>query len=310
MLTEAQIFLTRRCNLNCSYCKLTKRKLDELSLEDWLVGFKNLEKIGIKTVKILGGEPTVKTWFPELLDHLPEFNIKFALLSNSIFDKKILAKIKSSNLYGYFASVDSLNSGGKSSAGYKMLQELKNSNIEILAANVVITKENIFESFGTIEKLSKEGFFVNICTVQHTDNPYKEFSTNASEFKFEAKDRELLQTYSEMLYQMKKKNVKIAVSNDYIFGIPRYGIHGNWQCTAPLQLRIDADGGMMLCNEFRTSLAEKYNILDIDETYSDFLEEWQSVRSSIKCDGCYWSCFINAEANLKDKKQEFAYSVA
>jgi molybdenum cofactor biosynthesis enzyme MoaA len=61
-ITEAQIFLTRECNFSCHYCKLTKRKLNELSLEQWKDVFLFLEDIDIQTVKILGGEPTVKEW--------------------------------------------------------------------------------------------------------------------------------------------------------------------------------------------------------------------------------------------------------
>jgi len=82
IISHCQIFITRKCNISCRYCKLTKKKLEkELSINQWKIGFKNLEKIGIKTVKILGGEPTVVEGLEDLLKFINEnTNIKYVIL--------------------------------------------------------------------------------------------------------------------------------------------------------------------------------------------------------------------------------------
>lgn len=316
MITEAQIFLTRKCNLNCGYCKLVENQgLKELSLAEWIKAYSIMEELGIKTVKIMGGEPTIKKWLPDLLK---EVSIKTAILSNSIFSEETKNKIANAKLHGYFASVDSLSSLNefkdpvkKSISGYSMLKSLKSSKIPILAANVVINKFNFKEIPEIVQKLSDDGFYVNLCMVQHTNNTSKEFSkTNIKKsYIFTNEDKRELKSLSKKLLKMKRRGVKISIPETYIKNMVKFGIHCNWKCKKPSQLRIDSDGGLTLCNEYRTQLANDYNILDMTkDKYKEFLKQWSIVRKQIDCDGCFWSCFIQSEDNLKNKKLEFHYA--
>jgi len=317
MITESQIFLTRQCNLNCGYCKLPERKLKELNFEEWKQVFLNLEKLGIKTVKILGGEPTVKQWLPDLLKFINfNTNIKTALLSNSMFDDAMLERL-SQYLYGYYASVDCIegktNKGDpiiKSNSGYKMLNKMKKRGVPLLAANVVINKFNLFNIPKIVKQLSDEGYYVNLCTVQTTDNKEKEFSRYNinKKYVFKYSDLSDIIFVSYMLLEMKAKGYKISVPKEYIQSMYIFGINSNWKCDDIYQLRIDADGGMMLCNEYRTNLADKYNVLHMDkDKYKEFLNEWFVERNRINCDGCYWSCFIQAKHNIANNREEFHF---
>jgi len=319
MVTEAQIFLTRKCNMNCGYCKLTERQFEkELNLVDWMLAYRRLEQIGIKTVKLMGGEPTVKGWLPDLLRFASRTSIKTALLSNSHFDDDVRKKIADSLPWGYFASIDSLKSINahkdpvkKSMSGYGALQALKNTNIPLLAANVVINKHNYKDIPEIVQHLSDEGFWVNLCMVQHTKDEAKEFSRVKikSDYLFTEEDLPDLEFLSNKLVQMKKDRVKISVPYSYLTGITKYGIGCNWKCKQMSQLRIDADGGLMLCNEHRTDLANKYNVVHLNEiSFQKFLKDWDVVRSRTKCSGCYWSCFIQAEDNIGNSKLEFEYA--
>jgi len=317
-ITEAQIYLTRHCNLKCGYCKLVKSEIKDLSLQDWAHAYDNMERIGIKTVKILGGEPTLKKWLPDLLRYSLKKGIKTAVLSNSTFSDKTADTLAESGLWGYFASVDSLedlkidiSTSRKSRNGYGMLRYLQRKGVPLLAANVVIHRFNMHEIPDLVNKLSKEGFYVNLCTIQHTTNPNKEFSDSNMNRDYlipdNKKDDFIL--LSEKLLELKRLGLKISVPDIYLRNMPVYGIKNDWQCTNPLQLRIDSDGGLMLCNEFRTELADKYNIVSLTpEKYRSFSEEWKAARKSINCDGCYWSSFIQAEDNLKYNRLEFQYS--
>jgi len=308
MITEAQIFLTRRCNMNCGYCKLVNDTSKELEYRDWIKAWRVMELLGIKTVKIMGGEPTVKKWLPDLLKFASKTSIKTALLSNSCFDDEMRRQIADSLPWGYFASVDSLEQLNidkdpvkKSVSGYNMLKELKNSNIPLLAANVVINKHNIHQIPEIVKKLSDEGFYVNLCTIQHTKNE-REFSKNniKQDYIFTQEDSGQLYSLSNVLLQMKKDGYKISIPESYLRGMSTYGVGCDWQCSRPTQLRIDSDGGLMLCNEYRTRLAENYNILNMTyDKYDEFLDQWHVARKYVDCDGCYWSCFIQLKIILK-----------
>ena len=316
MITEAQIYLTRKCNLNCGHCKVPQRKLNELSLEQWKHTYRIMEKLGIKTVKLLGGEPTVKEWLPDLIKFSNTTSIKTAILSNSLFDEDTREKIAEAKPYGYFASIDSLNDlrdsddFKKSNSGYKILKSLSKSDIPLLAANIVIHRLNVTQVPDMVRKLSDEGFYVNLCTLQHTKDNDREFSrTNIDpDYMFILQDEFMLMCISTKLIEMKERNFRIAVPESYIEKFHSYGLRCNWQCKDPTQLRIDADGGMMLCNEYRTKLADNYNILRMtEEKYEEFLSQWYVARRHINCDGCYWSCFLQAEDNIKNSKLEFHY---
>jgi len=318
-ITEAQIYLTRDCNLRCGYCKLVKSEIGDISFQDWTNAYDNMEKIGIKTVKILGGEPTLKKWLPDLLQYSIKKKIKTAILSNSSFSDEVADRLVKSGLWGYFASVDSLkdlkidaSTSKKSRNGYSMLKYLQKKHVPLLAANVVINRINMYEIPDLVSKLSMEGFYINLCTIQHTTNSNKEFSDSNinKDYLIPLSKKNDFTLLSKKLLKLKKSGIKISVPDIYLENMPIYGIKNNWQCTYPLQLRIDSDGSLMLCNEFRTELLNKYNIVNLTlNDFRSFLNEWKIARKFINCDGCYWSSFIQAEDNLKNNKLEFQYFV-
>ncbi len=319
-VTEAQIYLTRECNLACGYCRLVgNRTLTELDLEGWRTAGRAMVRIGIKTVKILGGEPTVKEWLPELIAYYRKIGLKTALLSNSSFHESLIDRLSAAGLFGYFASVDSLadicrydeQSRTKSRNGYAMLRRMKQHGIPLLAANTVIHRNNLEEIPELVGRLSNEGFYINLCTVQHTGDPMREFSRvdTGGGSRFRKEDLPRLRTLSETLIALTKRGVRITVPSSYLAGIPRFAIDCSWQCGRLYQLRIDADGGLMLCNEYRTRLAAKYNITLLDKKgWESYQEEWVEERNAAACTGCYWSCFLHAEDNIHRGVEEFSYA--
>lgn len=320
-ITEAQLFLTRDCNLRCGYCNLVKsgdELWDELDIDGWKRAYDNMEDICIKTVKLLGGEPTVKPWFSDLIEYASQSMIKTALLSNSCFDDRTIEKLVKVGLWGYFASIDGLSNidiktvgedvAKKSHKGYLMLKKLKEKGIPLLAANVVINRQNIYEIPELVQRLSDEGFYVNLCIVQYT-NQQKEFSKPLKDrYRFNEEDREDLEKLAAKLIRMKDSGVRLSVPESYIKDMPLFGINSNWQCDDFYQLRVDSDGGLMLCNEWRTELADRYNITSLTpKKYKEFIHDWKEIRKKTACDGCYWSCFLQAKDNIEKEQLEFHY---
>lgn len=319
-ITECQIFLTRGCNLRCGYCNLAKKPLKkELSISEWEEAFKNLEKIGMKTVKILGGEPTILKGFEDLLRFINEkTSIRYAVLSNSMFDDKQIDSLVNAGMQGYFASVDSigdievLDKDGivKSQAGLNKLMEFKQRGIKLLGANVVISKKNLQDIPEIVKALSDNGIWVNLCPVIYGKGNDWEFRANVSdEFRFTDADIPEINNVVIKLLQMKYEGCKIAIPNSYLVNMSKYGIHSDWKCSELVQLRIDADGAFMFCNDIRGKVAKRYNILKMNrEKFEEFRKDWKKERKEIDCPGCYWSCFLTAEENLKKERSEFYYS--
>ena len=318
-ITECQIFLTRRCNLQCGYCKLARNPLKkELSINEWKKAFKFLEEIGIKTVKILGGEPTILEGLEDLLTFInEETSIKYAVLSNSMFNDEKIDSLVGAGMQGYFASVNGIEDVkdvdecgvAKSHAGFDKLIKFKQKGITLLGANVVITARNISDIPEIVKILSDNGIWVNLCPVIHGKESGWEFRTEVpDEFRFTNADIPKINDIMIKLLQMKLEGYRIAVPDSYLINMSKYGIHNNWKCKELVQLRIDADGALMLCNDIRGEVAEKYNILYMDkEKFKQFKEDWKKERAKTDCPGCYWSCFLVTEDNLKNNKLEFDY---
>ena len=72
-MKNSVIYLTRRCVYNCAYCGIvdnSKKRKDELSLEQWQRAFEILKEIGVEFNLILGNEPwLLGTELPQILNH-------------------------------------------------------------------------------------------------------------------------------------------------------------------------------------------------------------------------------------------------
>jgi molybdenum cofactor biosynthesis enzyme MoaA len=314
--------LTRQCNIKCGYCKLAEKQFErELTVDEWKKAFLLLEKIGIKTIKLMGGEPTVIDGLEEILVHISKHtNIKYALLSNSVISNEKLDSLVKAGLQGYFASVNTLENfkgkcsdGAEEKNGFDVLKILKNKGVKLLGANVVITAKNLHDIIEIVSTLSNEGIWVNLCPVIHdrqkivkSDWEYRKVVDESSLLKEE--DIPILNNFMIKLLQLKQEGLRLAVPDNYLIDMTKFGIDCSWQCSHFSQLRIDADGALMLCNDIRGSVSEKYNITTLTENgYRDFQNDWQKERQSLDCPGCYWSCFYFAEENLKNNRNEFYY---
>lgn len=67
-ITTALLEITTACNLRCKHCYLN-RKVKNLNTELWFKIMDILEEIGIKKVVLLGGEPTLREDFYEILQY-------------------------------------------------------------------------------------------------------------------------------------------------------------------------------------------------------------------------------------------------
>lgn len=84
------VFLTLRCNLNCSYCinhhGTTHNVPYELSTSGWLEGLSRIETRPDLPISLQGGEPTTHPGFYDIVDTLHNAGKHLDLLTNGTFD--------------------------------------------------------------------------------------------------------------------------------------------------------------------------------------------------------------------------------
>ena len=89
------IRITRKCNLNCSFCFGTKCKNNELCISDWKMLLERFKLHGVKCVIITGGEPTLYPWINRLISFAKSLDYYVVLSTNGTLpiDNEILENI-------------------------------------------------------------------------------------------------------------------------------------------------------------------------------------------------------------------------
>lgn len=76
--------VTRRCNAACSFCQAPPTSRDELSVQEIGEISRYFAARGVRSMKLSGGEPTVRTDLPEILAEISSTGLKPVIISNGM----------------------------------------------------------------------------------------------------------------------------------------------------------------------------------------------------------------------------------
>jgi len=295
---KAQILITRKCNLSCQYCKISKKNMKELSLNEWKEAILILDNLGIKFIKIMGGEPTLKQDLEDLIRFIKtNTKIKVALFTNSVLTCKRIDSLMDSKIDQYITSIDTINAvhsfnkdnAIKSGQGLKALLYLVKKGFTDLRANIVVGKNNIQDIPRIVKYLSEKGIYSSLTPVHVGKEKFWQYRCPSSNLQLRPCDKkEVDKTFDELL-RMKKEGALIANSEQFIIDWSKYAIGTSWRCRVPPVLWIDSDGKMMCCNDIRgrTSSLSIFNLKD-KVKYKRFIELIK--KDAKKCPGCFYNC--------------------
>jgi len=109
-----RISLTDHCNFRCSYCMpveemewMPQSKL--MSKEEILSLAETFVSLGVKKIRLTGGEPLVRKEFPEILERLSVFPVELTLTTNGILIHKHIEALKKAGVRSVNVSLDTLN---------------------------------------------------------------------------------------------------------------------------------------------------------------------------------------------------------
>ena len=80
--------LTKRCNLRCVYCKAWQEtpNPNELSTSEWFEAIDVLDRLGVYTLSITGGEPLLKSGVFDIIRYAKSKGFYMRLTSNGTID--------------------------------------------------------------------------------------------------------------------------------------------------------------------------------------------------------------------------------
>lgn len=102
--------ITSRCNLTCRHCfNLSGAgSAQELPLNDLIYLFDQLQAMGLTAIRISGGEPTLHTDFPAVVDAAVARGLRVSLNSNGVYSPRMRRQIADLGIDLFLISLDGL----------------------------------------------------------------------------------------------------------------------------------------------------------------------------------------------------------
>lgn len=109
-----RISLTDRCNLRCTYCMpeegVALRPRNEFMTSEEVIQIaSNFVKLGVKKIRLTGGEPLIKKDFNNILNQLSELGIEIFITTNGILLHKYFKTLLKAGVKKINISLDTLN---------------------------------------------------------------------------------------------------------------------------------------------------------------------------------------------------------
>lgn len=113
--TDLRISVTDRCNFRCAYC-MPEEGMKWLDRTD-ILSFEEIERVarllvehaGVKSIRLTGGEPTVRARLPVLVDKLAQLDVDMSLTTNGATLGLVAEDLRSAGLTRLNVSLDTLN---------------------------------------------------------------------------------------------------------------------------------------------------------------------------------------------------------
>ncbi len=142
------LFVTQRCNLKCAYCfpDSPHRKEKDPTLKEIFDIVDELYRIGTRYITILGGEPTIRNDFDQIVDYITGKGILTEVGTNGYFTERWISSYKKLHLVchsidGNEQDHDKNRGKGSFKKVYKSLELCHENNIPVQIRSV-FTKYN------------------------------------------------------------------------------------------------------------------------------------------------------------------------
>ncbi|MBI4980014.1 radical SAM protein [Candidatus Woesearchaeota archaeon] len=166
------------CNCSCNFCESRLELYEKnegkklLSLKDWKKILKTGKELGLKSVHISGGEPTLYGGLIDLIKHAKSLGLKVNLNTNGILlaNKKYVQNLNSAKLDSCTISLYSA-----SPAKHDSIRSYDGAFAKALLAMNNIHKTSIELNLQTILTVDNMAYFLEFIKLAHKQNPKKMF---------------------------------------------------------------------------------------------------------------------------------------
>lgn len=310
-------FLTRRCNLKCKYCRIS-RDYDgipyapmssyincEMStdfIEDVLLRLKRYNKNIFHC--FLGGEPFLRDDMAEIINFCNDEDIEYTITTNCTMEKKIEKFFNDIDyIKSFTASVDPIIMSSdnkydksisiKSNIGIKtLLKYQKTGKILDVVADVVIDNNNVIYLFELLSFLKEHNITAHVGIVTKAMNEFYDLSSS---------DERIQLLQFDTAKPIFDKIIKSDLDN-YLFGdIYLEKVLENLPCNVDCEIEkalhnisIDSNGQLRLCAMIKGLEMPKLNIKDVIDINGKLNENVYNYLKKDKklCKKCMDMCLL------------------
>lgn len=307
-IIKAEILISRRCTLGCSYCNMATGEKNTLSVKNWIRGIDQLKELDCKFIAFYGAEPLLEMdVLAPLVRHAENIGIDTTVITSGVLTntKPRLLKLIKFGLKSLTVSFDinpaDKDSARKSEAALKTLEyfQKKCPNLRDRAVVVTLTEKNYRGILPAIIFFSQMGIYTFI-DLYHYDRGYIGSKTKGYDTDLIFKDPDEVLLYLKKVISMKEEEgYLVHLSKNVLDIYTQNKFKPEWHCskcsTFPSWLTIDCDGTVYPCDDFTPKRGIEFSITEI----ADNIERWKTYWTQYtaeKCPGCNWCTHIQAHS--------------
>ncbi len=282
-----RVSVTKRCNLNCSYCGTKNEKSPELTPLQIEKIVRAFASCGITKVRLTGGEPLIRKDIIEIAERIADIDSikKIAVTTNGIFLKNYAAELKKAGVTAVNISLDTTDREQFSSiTGYDGLHkvfegidECERAGLSPIRLNAVLTKgknENQAESLISIAKDRKiDVRFIELMP----------FSSDGEKDELVVKGEEILRSFPQLkpfikegTTEFEKSVAKYYTAENYKGRVGFITPVSNRFCSECNRIRLLSDGKIKPC----LGNNAVYDVMDYIDNEERLREEIEKIIMS------------------------------
>lgn len=275
----ANLIITRRCDLACSYCRATQVRTPELSVNEWHGIVQQLRR-GYSVFTLSGGEPLLYKALPELVERIAPLGIIGLCTNLKRISEADLQNLQQLDYLNFSIDhIDKREISKKNAFGkLELLREYAKYNQYQLQGTTVIGWRNYQEVPAIIERMSQLKIPTNLQLIQH---PANEDAFNTPE-----RLQELLRLQDELL-TMQRQGYLIDESRSYLSGMSGFVTEQHQvNCLAgESYLAVNCDGRLMPCQD---SSPVGRPMTQIENGKQEIIELANKRPHGCRC---WWNCY-------------------
>jgi len=279
---QCSLYVTDRCNLDCSYCTEYDNSRPHPSLANLKIWIRKIRDLGTMRIALVGGEPLVHPDIVELVRYCRQLGFGTSLTTNGfLLTRKLLAELEEAGLQVMQISVDRMTPSAITKKSFKTilpkLEYFKDSKISLHITGVICA-DTLSESQAVLDTGLSRGIPTEVRLV-HADP--------ANKFRVQRGDIKELERFVDSMIEQKRRGEKIH-TNEAILQYQKSLLRREpieWTCAAGYKLFfVSAQGKFWICSMVHTDK----NIMDVtlDDLYANY-------RKKSCQDGCGVYCAVS-----------------